>query len=78
MTQTRSTQSSGIGPIPRHPSSPSGLLFLRSHFKEVSFMEIMVWAKHHSFLDLGETDLSQWPPRPVSQTVKPAGSKPGS
>jgi hypothetical protein len=78
MTQTRSTQSSGTGQIPRQAGSPSGLAFLRSHFSKVNFLEILAWANRHSHLDLGEMDLGQWPPRPASSTVKPVGSKPVS
>ena len=78
MTQTRSSQSSGIGPIPKQAGSPSGLAFLRSHFSKVNFLEILEWANRHSHLDLGAMDLSQWPPQAGSSTAKPVGSKPAS
>jgi hypothetical protein len=74
MIPASSSQSSGIGQTPTHPFSPSGVAFLLSRFPKVSFQEIRAWANRHRSLDLGEMDLSQWPPRPVSLTVKPVGS----
>lgn len=75
MTPKQPIQSSGIGRRPVLAFSPEGIAMLQSAFPKKGYLALQGWASFFRLVDLGEMDLSQWPPRPVSLTATPAGSK---
>jgi hypothetical protein len=75
MTVKSNSQSSGTGQQVVRPDSAEGVASLLSHFPNVPLGKIRAWVSLFRQLDLGGMDLSQWPPRPVSSTVIPVGSR---
>jgi hypothetical protein len=78
MTQLRSMISSGTGAKRVLPSSLKGMCLLLSITPQVELYTIAGWVSNHPSLDLGEMDLSQWPPRLKLSMVSSVGSKKAS
>ena len=77
MTPTEPIQSSGIGQVPVLLATPEGIALIRSRFPNLKVTDLLSWGKSRGHLDLGEMDLSQWPPRPKSLTGGTTGSSTG-